>query len=77
MDSAGSTDAIYGWGPRSGYVFQKCFVEFFCDGEDLEKLEKRIGEKGSGWVHYFACNYAVRAFHRQGMVHKTDLRWCT
>ncbi|KAF5331112.1 hypothetical protein D9619_005950 [Psilocybe cf. subviscida] len=58
VDSAGSTDAIYGWGPRSGYVFQKCFVEFFCDGEDLEQLEKRIEKSGSGWVHYFACNYA-------------------
>lgn len=59
VDGASSTDVVYGWGPREGYVFQKCFVEFFCETGDLERLEERIEGEGSGWVHYFACNYAV------------------
>ncbi|KAF8201493.1 methylenetetrahydrofolate reductase-domain-containing protein [Pholiota molesta] len=57
VDAASSTDPIVGWGPRSGYVFQKCFVEFFCETKDLEVLEYKIAKKGNGWVHYYACNY--------------------
>ncbi|KAF9483791.1 MTHFR-domain-containing protein [Pholiota conissans] len=57
VNGANSTDPVLGWGPRSGYVFQKCFVEFFCGTEDLELLEERIEKEGNGWVHYYACNY--------------------
>lgn len=27
--------------------------------QDLEKIEKKIKEKGQGWVHYFAGNLQV------------------
>lgn len=62
VDAASSTDPIVGWGPRSGYVFQKCFVEFFCETRDIEALEDKIAKKGKGWVHYYACNYKVLSF---------------
>jgi len=57
VDAMSSTDPVVGWGPRSGYVFQKCFVEFFCEKKDLELLEEKISSRGHKWVHYYACNY--------------------
>lgn len=62
VDGMSSTDPIVGWGPRSGYIFQKCFVEFFCEKEDLELFEERVLNKSNNWVHYFACNYKVLSF---------------
>jgi methylenetetrahydrofolate reductase (NADPH) len=60
VDSASSSDEVMGWGPRAGYVFQKGFVEFFCEESDVTMIEKMIGEKGNGLVHYFAGNFKVR-----------------
>ncbi|PPQ77523.1 hypothetical protein CVT25_011320 [Psilocybe cyanescens] len=57
VDGANSSDDVVGWGPNSGYVFQKCFVEFFCGATDVEAIERKIEEKGNGWVHYFAGNH--------------------
>ncbi|KAH0583602.1 hypothetical protein H2248_009221 [Termitomyces sp. 'cryptogamus'] len=54
VDSASSADEVFGWGPRSGYVFQKGFVEFFCTVEDVDAIERRVEERGEGWVHWFA-----------------------
>ncbi len=59
VDGMSSIDPIVGWGPRSGYVFQKCFVEFFCEKMDLELFEEKVLSKGNNWVHYFACNHKV------------------
>ncbi|TFK30211.1 methylenetetrahydrofolate reduct [Coprinopsis marcescibilis] len=56
VDGASSSNDVFGWGPRSGYVFQKGFVEFFCDVGDVEAIQKRIDEKGGGWVYYFMAN---------------------
>ncbi|KDR73532.1 hypothetical protein GALMADRAFT_251254 [Galerina marginata CBS 339.88] len=54
VNGASSSDEVVGWGPRAGYVFQKCFVEFFCSEQDVNAIEQRIKESGNGWVHYFA-----------------------
>jgi len=59
VNGASSTDEIVGWGPRSGYVFQKCFVEFFCEERDVNAISKRIADWGNSWVHFFACNNEV------------------
>jgi methylenetetrahydrofolate reductase (NADPH) len=56
VDGASSADETVGWGPRAGYVFQKCFVEFFCDEKDVGAISKRIDDQGNSWVHFFACN---------------------
>ena len=55
-----SSDEVFGWGPAGGYVFQKGFVEFFAEREDVERLEKKINSKGDGWVDFFAANEEVR-----------------
>ncbi|KAF8912003.1 methylenetetrahydrofolate reductase-domain-containing protein [Gymnopilus junonius] len=57
VDGASSSDDVVGWGPRAGYVFQKCFVEFFCSEQDVNGIEEKIHEKGKDSVHYFAGNY--------------------
>ncbi|KAF5389318.1 hypothetical protein D9757_003380 [Collybiopsis confluens] len=56
VDGASSSDPVVGWGPQNGYVFQKCFVEFFCTEHDLQSIELKIQEKGNGWVHYYAAD---------------------
>ncbi|KAH8099536.1 methylenetetrahydrofolate reduct [Cristinia sonorae] len=56
VDGAPSTDEVVGWGPKGGYVYQKCFVEFFVEEEDVGRIERRVRERGGGWVDYFAAN---------------------
>ncbi|KAG7092784.1 hypothetical protein E1B28_009106 [Marasmius oreades] len=57
VNGAKSEDIVLGWGPRGGYVFQKGFVEFFCGEKDVESIERKVEEKGGGWVHWFAGNW--------------------
>jgi methylenetetrahydrofolate reductase (NADPH) len=59
VDGASSSDEVVGWGPRGGYVFQKAFVEFFAEKEDIERIEKKVREEGNGLVDYFAGNIQV------------------
>lgn len=59
MDGAKSTDPVFGWGPRGGYVYQKAFVEFFAPEEDLERITSKAKSQGKGWVDYFAVNLEV------------------
>ena len=54
-----SSDEVFGWGPAGGYVFQKGFVEFFVNEEDVDMIEDRIRNKGGGWVDFFAANEKV------------------
>ena len=56
VDGASSAAPTFGWGPRSGWVFQKAFVEFFCETEDANEIERVIAEKGKGWVSYLMAN---------------------
>ncbi|KAF2208486.1 hypothetical protein CERZMDRAFT_49024 [Cercospora zeae-maydis SCOH1-5] len=49
-----STDPVFGWGPRNGFVFQKPFVEFFIPNDEWQKLQSRLIENPQ--VTYFAGN---------------------
>lgn len=60
INGARSDDDVVGWGPRNGYVYQKCFVEFFAERADVERLVRRVEEEGGGWVDYFMGNLQVR-----------------
>lgn len=62
VNGASSSDEIVGWGPAAGYVFQKGFVEFFCEESDVTMIEEMIRKKGNDCVHYFAGNFKVRGF---------------
>ncbi|KIJ69120.1 hypothetical protein HYDPIDRAFT_36212 [Hydnomerulius pinastri MD-312] len=57
VDSVSSTNEIFGWGPRGGYVSQKGFVEFFADETIVDQIEQKIAKEGNGWVHFFASNF--------------------
>lgn len=59
IDGANSSDPVVGWGPKAGYVFQKSFVEFFCEEADVERLERAALLKGDGMVHWFAGTHRV------------------
>ncbi|KAG6376274.1 methylenetetrahydrofolate reductase-domain-containing protein [Boletus reticuloceps] len=59
IDNADSTDDVFGWGPKGGYVFQKGFVEFFAEENIVCQIEKRIEMEGKGWIHFFAANSQV------------------
>ncbi|OAL00026.1 MTHFR-domain-containing protein [Phaeosphaeriaceae sp. SRC1lsM3a] len=49
-----STDPVFGWGPKNGYVFQKPFVEFFIPSAQFHKLKERLDAHDQ--VTYFAGN---------------------
>ena len=38
VDGADSADAVFGWGGKGGYVYQKSYIECFMSAEKLEKL---------------------------------------
>ncbi|OBZ65691.1 Methylenetetrahydrofolate reductase 2 [Grifola frondosa] len=56
IDGASSMDEVVGWGPRGGYVYQKCFVEFFVEKQDAERIVQKVEQEGQGLVSYFAGN---------------------
>ncbi|KAI9596460.1 methylenetetrahydrofolate reductase-domain-containing protein [Syncephalis fuscata] len=37
-----SSDRMFGWGPKNGYVYQKAYLEFFVSPEKLSALLERI-----------------------------------
>jgi methylenetetrahydrofolate reductase (NADPH) len=59
VDGAPSSDEIVGWGPRGGYVYQKAFVEFFCNLHDVVVISRKAKEKGKNWFTFFAGNAKV------------------
>jgi methylenetetrahydrofolate reductase (NADPH) len=59
VDAAPSQDAVIGWGPPSGYVFQKPFVEFFCHRDQLDQILEKIDRQERGVVSYFAADNHV------------------
>ncbi|GAA5931534.1 methylenetetrahydrofolate reductase (NAD(P)H) MET12 [Sporobolomyces koalae] len=66
VDGVKSSDPIYGFGPKGGYVYQKAFVEFFLTEAELDELDQRSrdderrtiesGEADDGCVKWFAGN---------------------
>jgi methylenetetrahydrofolate reductase (NADPH) len=59
VDGTPSNDAIVGWGPVGGWVYQKAFVEFFATEEDILRIENLIQSEGKGVVTFFAGDGAV------------------
>ncbi|TIB81087.1 methylenetetrahydrofolate reductase [Wallemia mellicola] len=54
VDAVESSDQIFGFGPKNGWIFQKAFVEFWVPEHELEGLCKRLdGWKDGG---YYAGN---------------------
>lgn len=53
-----STDKTFGWGPASGFVFQKAFLEFFLPSADWRTLHDKLT---SSPVRDVVCFYASNA----------------
>ncbi|OTA06643.1 MTHFRMethylenetetrahydrofolate reductase [Trichoderma parareesei] len=53
-----SSDPTFGWGPASGFVFQKSFVEFFLPSADWKILYDKLT---SAEVEEVVCFYATNA----------------
>lgn len=58
IDAAPSKDPTFGWGPASGFVFQKAFVEFFIPNADWEMLQAKLRSEA---VRDEVCFYASNA----------------
>lgn len=56
IDAAPSEDELVGWGPRGGYIFQKAFVEFFAESDDVQTLKERIQKHNNGMITFLASN---------------------
>lgn len=52
-----STDSVFGWGPKNGFVFQKAFVELFLPSSDWKVLhDKLASSEVAGSVSWYASN---------------------
>ncbi|GAA5803625.1 methylenetetrahydrofolate reductase-domain-containing protein [Helicostylum pulchrum] len=54
VNGASSQDAVYGWGPKGGYVYQKAFLEFFVSDTQIEELLVRLTRDDS--ITFYATN---------------------
>ncbi|QLG71287.1 hypothetical protein HG535_0B03260 [Zygotorulaspora mrakii] len=50
-----SSDPVFGWGPKDGYVYQKQYLEFLLPKEKLYKLQDSL--KDNTMLTYFAVDY--------------------
>jgi methylenetetrahydrofolate reductase (NADPH) len=52
-----SSDPIFGWGPKNGFVFQKAFVELFIPSSNWTSLHKRLtSPEIAPLVSFYASN---------------------
>lgn len=54
VDGAKSTHAIYGWGPRNGYVYQKAYLEVLISPALIDTVIKRMQDDED--ITYYAVN---------------------
>ncbi|SCV03049.1 LAMI_0H05072g1_1 [Lachancea mirantina] len=52
-NSCPSTDKIFGWGPRGGYIYQKAFIELFVHKQQWEMILKLKIDKMGSKVSYY------------------------
>lgn len=63
LNAVKSNNPVHGWGPKSGYVYQKQYLEFFCHKDILEQLLNSIdsfntksGDATSSVLSYYAVD---------------------
>jgi methylenetetrahydrofolate reductase (NADPH) len=56
VDGAKSSDPVYGWGPRNGFVYQKAYLEVLISPELISELITRIERDEE--LTYYAVNKA-------------------
>lgn len=67
VDGVPSEDPIQGFGPEGGYVYQKAFVEFFADYEDVVAIQKKAQDverrSKRRKITFYAANDAAESSH--------------
>ncbi|KUJ17348.1 putative methylenetetrahydrofolate reductase 2 [Mollisia scopiformis] len=64
-----STDPVFGWGPRNGFVFQKAFIELFLPSKDWTPLkEKLMSEEIKENVSWYAANASSQFFSSDSLM---------
>ncbi|KAK6455192.1 methylenetetrahydrofolate reductase [Scheffersomyces xylosifermentans] len=63
LNAIKSSEKVYGWGPKNGYVYQKQYLEFFCHKDLLDQLVHKIdsfngsqGDSSSSIISYYAVD---------------------
>lgn len=56
VDGMKSSDAVYGWGPKNGYVYQKAYLELLIHPKLIDELTSRIERDPD--LTYYAVNKA-------------------
>lgn len=57
VNGVSSSDAVFGWGPRNGFVFQKAFVELFLPSADWKALQAKLTSAAvAPAVSFYASN---------------------
>ena len=56
VDGAKSSDSVYGWGPKNGYVYQKAYLELLIHPKLIDQLVSRIDSDPD--LTYYAVNMA-------------------
>ncbi|KAJ3312573.1 hypothetical protein HDV04_002890 [Boothiomyces sp. JEL0838] len=54
VDGALSSDKVYGWGPKNGFVYQKAYLEFFISPRSLDILLDHISKYP--YITFYAVN---------------------
>lgn len=54
VNGAKSTDPVYGWGPKGGYVYQKAYLELFVFPSVFEQVIERVEANPN--LTYYAVN---------------------
>ncbi|KAF9110296.1 hypothetical protein BGX27_006554 [Mortierella sp. AM989] len=55
VDGKPSTDPLFGWGPKGGYVYQKAFLELFVGPDEVAAMIQKL-RTASPWITFFAAS---------------------
>lgn len=63
LNAVKSSEKVFGWGPKNGYVYQKQYLEFFCHKDLIPKLLYKIdqynttqGDASCALISYYAVD---------------------
>lgn len=72
VDGLCSSDSVFGWGPKSGFVYQKAYLEFFVSPDNLDDLITKI--ENMPCITYYAVNKQVSFFIFSNSQRQGDMR---
>ena len=73
VNGAKSSDAVFGWGPQGGYVYQKAYIEFLVPERFLLSLIKHLNKYPS--VSYQAMNTQGQRYQNVSLDDVNAVTW--